>query len=624
VPNTPLISVLTPAFRCGKYLEQNLQSVQDQFYPSIEHIVVDGGSTDGTVEILKKYPSVKWVSEPDKGEADALNKAVAMSRGEYLMWLNADDYFWTEEAVEASMEAVGRLSGEKFPITHGNLVLIDDQDRPAGLRVANGPVHLPLLYRWFRHIHLNIVTMMFPRKLLEAIGPFRTDLSYSIDLDFWIRAAKAGATFHHLDRPITAVRITRSSGKSAHDDRDKQAEWQANVDSHLASDPRPEKINFYRDYFRWRLERGEKPAAIAAENPAREKAIGLGLAAIDHGLIDGFEALFRRLLATTPGINPEFAWLYAEAMRGGKRKKRKMAISLYEAADETEQTEEGLHPFRAGAKAKRDDLTVDVILPPGRHSWNVGRGWANTLQQEGMLGRVLHVTEDSGELMEEYLKSPAPDAVLLCGFDHHMPFLHLDRKWTRLWKAFAAKKVCLCQETVVGTKYPDNEKKTRSATECVDLLVYPCESDRSFFDSLGKPTLFQPFGVDELVFCSTKPWEKRNPTPLFFGKTEVKGNSTIYQERRRWLEELAKVTQFDIIPYRRRLTARSITRFLNGRQYAIQPPSEFRGTTTRQLESAACGTLPWPKGNPAEAGHEQGAPLSRQLRSILKSLFHEG
>ena len=623
MPKTPLISVLTPAFRCGKYLEQNLQSVQDQFYPSIEHIVVDGGSTDGTVEILKKYPSVKWVSEPDKGEADALNKAVAMSRGEYLMWLNADDYFWTEEAVEASMEAVGRLSAEKFPITHGNLVLIDDQDWPAGLRVANGPVHLPLLYRWFRHIHLNIVTMMFTRKLLEAIGPFRTDLSYSIDLDFWIRAAKAGATFHHLDRPMTAVRITRSSGKSAHDDRDKQAEWQANVDSHLASDPRPEKINFYRDYFRWRLERGEKPAAIAAENPVREKAIGLGLAAIDHGSIDGFEAFFRRLLATTPGINPEFAWLYAEAMRGGKRKKRKMAISLYEAADETEQTEEGLRPFRAGAKAKRDDLTVDVILPPGRHSWNVGRGWANTLQQEGMLGRVLHVTEDSGELMEEYLKSPAPDAVLLCGFDHHMPSLHLDRKWKRLWKTFAAKKICLCQETVVGTKYPDNEKKTRSAAKCVDLLVYPCESDQSFFDSLGKPTLFQPFGVDELVFCSTKPWEKRNPTPLFFGKTEVKGNSTIYQERRRWLEELAKGTQFDIIPYRRRLTARSITRFLNGRQYAIQPPSEFRGTTTRQLESAACGTLPWPKGNPAKAGHEQGTPLSRQLRSILKSLFHE-
>jgi hypothetical protein len=591
VPKTPLISVLTPAFRCGKYLEQNLQSVQDQFYPSIEHIVVDGGSTDGTVEILKKYPSVKWVSEPDKGEADALNKAVAMSRGEYLMWLNADDYFWTEEAVEASMEAVGRLSGERFPITHGNLVLIDDQDRPAGLRVANGPVHLPLLYRWFRHIHLNIVTMMFPRKLLEAIGPFRTDLSYSIDLDFWIRAAKAGATFHHLDRPITAVRITRSSGKSAHDDRDKQAEWQANVDSHLASDPRPEKINFYRDYFRWRLERGEKPAAIAAENPVREKAIGLGLAAIDHGSIDGFEALFRRLLATTAGINPEFAWLYAEAMRGGKRKKRKMAISLYEAADETEQTEEGLRPFRAGAKAKRDDLTVDVILPPGRHSWNVGRGWANTLQQEGMLGRVLHVTEDSGELMEEYLKSPAPDAVLLCGFDHHMPFLHLDRKWKRLWKTFAAKKVCLCQETVVGTKYPDNEKKTRSAAECVDLLLYPCESDTPFFQSLDKEVRYQPFAVDDLVFRSTTPWEERNPVPLFFGKVEVPGNAKLYEERREWLKKISIATKYDVLPYRRRLTARRLSRLLNERKWIIEPPSEFRGVTTREIESAACASL---------------------------------
>lgn len=588
MPKTPLISVLTPAFRCGKYLEQNLQSVQDQFYPSIEHIVVDGGSTDGTVEILKKYPSVKWVSEPDKGEADALNKAVAMSRGEYLMWLNADDYFWTEEAVEASMEAVGRLPGEKFPITHGNLILIDDQDRPAGLRVANGPVHLPLLYRWFRHIHLNIVTMMFPRKLLEAIGPFRTDLSYSIDLDFWIRAAKAGATFHHLDRPITAVRITRSSGKSAHDDRDKQAEWQANVDSHLASDPRPEKINFYRDYFRWRLERGEKPAAIAAENPKGEKAIGLGLAAIDHGSIDRLETLFRRLLATTPGINPEFAWLYAEAMRGGKRKKRKMAISLYEAADETEQTEEGLRPFRARAKAKRDDLTVDVILPPGRHSWNVGRGWANTLQQEAMLGRVLHVTEDSGELMEEYLKSPAPDAVLLCGFDHHMPFLHLDRKWKRLWKAFAAKKICLCQETVVGTKYPDNEKKTRSAGECVDLLLYPCESDTPFFQSLGKEVRYQPFAVDDMVFRSTTPWEERNPVPLFFGKVEVPGNAKLYEERREWLKKISADTQYDVLPYRRRLTARRLSRLLNERKWVIEPPSEFSGVTTRAIESAAC------------------------------------
>lgn len=593
MPKTPLISVLTPAFRCGKYLEQNLQSVQDQFYPSIEHIVVDGGSTDGTVEILKKYPSVKWVSEPDKGEADALNKAVAMSRGEYLMWLNADDYFWTEEAVEASMEAVGRLSGEKFPITHGNLVLIDDQDRPAGLRVANGPVHLPLLYRWFRHIHLNIVTMMFPRKLLEAIGPFRTDLSYSIDLDFWIRAAKAGATFHHLDRPITAVRITRSSGKSAHDDQDKQAEWQANVDSHLASNPRPEKINFYRDYFRWRLERGEKPAAIAAENPAREKAIGLGLAAIDHGSIDGLETLFRRLLATTPGINPEFAWLYAEAMRGGKRKKRKMAISLYEAADETEQTEEGLHPFRSGAKAKRDDLTVDVILPPGRHSWNVGRGWANTLQQEGMLGRVLHVTEDSGELMEEYLKSPAPDAVLLCGFDHHMPFLHLNRKWKQLWKTFAAKKICLCQETVVGTPYRDNEKKTSSASQCVDLMLYASPGDQGFFEKLPIRTQHLPFGCDSLVFRSVIPWEEREVKPLFFGKTFSPAGGNAYQKRDAWLKKIAQEVEFDRLPYRRRLPARRLAALLNTRKFYIEAPSPFQGIQTRQGEAKACGTLSW-------------------------------
>jgi hypothetical protein len=207
------------------------------------------------------------------------------------------------------------------------------------------------------------------------------------------------------------------------------------------------------------------------------------------------------------------------------------------------------------------------------------------------------VTEDSGELMEEYLKSPAPDAVLLCGFDHHMPFLHLNRKWRQLWKTFAAKKICLCQETVVGTKYPDNEKKTRSAAECVDLLLYPCESDKPFFQSLDKEVRYQPFAVDDLIFRSTTPWEERNPVPLFFGKLEVPGNAKLYEERREWLASIAEDTKYDVLPYAHRLTARRLAKILNERMWALNPPSEFNGTTTRQIEAQSCKTSIYGAGN---------------------------
>jgi hypothetical protein len=144
---------------------------------------------------------------------------------------------------------------------------------------------------------------------------------------------------------------------------------------------------------------------------------------------------------------------------------------------------------------------------------------------------------------------------------------------------------------VVGTKYPDNEKKTRSAAECVDLLLYPCESDTPFFQSLGKEVRYQPFAVDDLVFHSTTPWEERNPVPLFFGKVEVSGNAKLYEERRKWLKKISTATKYDVLPYRRRLAARRLSRLLNERKWVIEPPSEFSGTTTRQIEAVGCGSM---------------------------------
>ena len=83
------ITILTPSFNQGAFVEKNIQSVMSQDYADFEHIIIDGGSTDNTVDILKKYPHLKWISEPDEGQADALNKGLAMATGDIVGWINS-------------------------------------------------------------------------------------------------------------------------------------------------------------------------------------------------------------------------------------------------------------------------------------------------------------------------------------------------------------------------------------------------------------------------------------------------------------------------------------------------------------------------------------------------------
>jgi len=91
--DTPSISIVTPSLNQGRYIEQTIQSVLLQNYPNFEHIVIDGGSTDGTVEILKKYPHLKWISEKDSGQSEALNKGLKMATGDIIAWINSDDWY---------------------------------------------------------------------------------------------------------------------------------------------------------------------------------------------------------------------------------------------------------------------------------------------------------------------------------------------------------------------------------------------------------------------------------------------------------------------------------------------------------------------------------------------------
>ena len=101
-PKLPLVSIITPSFNKGPYIEETIMSIRNQTYQNIEHIVFDGASTDETISILEKYnKNLKWISEPDKGQSDAINKGWRIAKGDIIAYLNADDTYLTD-AVESS------------------------------------------------------------------------------------------------------------------------------------------------------------------------------------------------------------------------------------------------------------------------------------------------------------------------------------------------------------------------------------------------------------------------------------------------------------------------------------------------------------------------------------------
>ena len=181
------ISVITPSFNQGKFIEQTIQSVLNQNFPNFEHIIVDGGSTDGTIEILKKYPHLKWISEKDKGQSDALNKGFRLATGEIIAWINSDDWYEPD-----TFFAIGKFFEENQykNIVMGDCNLVDENGKIFD-RVINYERGFEELknYRVSRSIPTQ-PAIFFKKKLLEEFGMLDIHLKYVMDYDLWMRFAK--------------------------------------------------------------------------------------------------------------------------------------------------------------------------------------------------------------------------------------------------------------------------------------------------------------------------------------------------------------------------------------------------------------------------------------------------
>lgn len=195
------ISIITPSYNQGQFIERTLLSVASQEGAEIEHIVIDGGSTDNTVEILKRYsPTVRWVSENDKGQADAVNKGIMSSDGEIIGWLNSDDIYYPG-AITKVVDFFQR--NPNVDIVYGMADHIDIYNRP----FEQYPTESWNFNRLKKICFICQPACFFRRRIVEMHGMLDESLHYCMDYEYWLRLGKAGMCFAYLPVKLAGSRL---------------------------------------------------------------------------------------------------------------------------------------------------------------------------------------------------------------------------------------------------------------------------------------------------------------------------------------------------------------------------------------------------------------------------------
>ena len=186
LPENPLVSIITPSYNQSRFLEQTMRSVLEQNYPNIEYIVMDGASTDGSLEIIQRYQHKLsyWESVPDKGQTDAINKGFARATGDILAWLNSDDLL-LPGALSAAVKQL--QSHPEVGMVYGDTIFVNADGEKIGKfaaaqtdlhRLQSGYVHIPQQASFFR------------ADLWRKVGPLDPTFYFAMDYDLWVRLAR--------------------------------------------------------------------------------------------------------------------------------------------------------------------------------------------------------------------------------------------------------------------------------------------------------------------------------------------------------------------------------------------------------------------------------------------------
>lgn len=205
--DTPLVSIITVTFNAKDYLEQTIQSVLAQTYTPIEYIIIDGGSTDGTIDIIKRYSNhlSYWVSEPDKGIYDAMNKGISYTKGELVGIVNASD-FYEPDTVERVVAASNQ--NPQAGIFHGNINMLNEDGSLFKVKLPN--TDLQQLAKGFGLYH---PTFFVRKSVYDTMGKYDTTFRLAADYDFALRCWKNDIVFCYINRILSNFRVGGATNK---------------------------------------------------------------------------------------------------------------------------------------------------------------------------------------------------------------------------------------------------------------------------------------------------------------------------------------------------------------------------------------------------------------------------
>ena len=191
--NNPTVSIITPNYNQGQFIRESIESVVNQNYKHLDYIIIDGGSTDQSVEIIRKYgdtyPFIRWISEKDHGQADAINKGFKLAEGNIIAWLNADDAYLFPSVINDVVDLFQAKPG--IDAIYGDVLIINGNNRLMKVQCT------PSFHygRLVRGCYIKQPALFFRRKILEEMH-LNPRLEYALDYEFWLRMGKSYKLIH--------------------------------------------------------------------------------------------------------------------------------------------------------------------------------------------------------------------------------------------------------------------------------------------------------------------------------------------------------------------------------------------------------------------------------------------
>lgn len=205
----PAITIITPSFNQAAFLEETITSVLEQNYPNLQYIIVDGGSTDGSVDIIRKYAGALdyWVSEKDRGQSHALNKGLQRASGDLIAYINSDDYYLPD-----TFNAIATcfIAHPEVDLLHGRCRFVDEKGERIGGRFGNISDYAEMLDLWdvwWKERNFVQPEVFWTKRVSDQIGLFREDLHWVMDYEYWARIFRAGGKARRVDAEIACFRF---------------------------------------------------------------------------------------------------------------------------------------------------------------------------------------------------------------------------------------------------------------------------------------------------------------------------------------------------------------------------------------------------------------------------------